>query len=180
MNQVQTRRGGRGKRMSERQSTVVNEFDAAWRQWKNNYPRIEQFSADEIEAIHNASLKVLSDTGIKVLSDLARDYYSKAGMTVKGEIVHFDPELVLDLISKAPPIVTLHGRGKNRNISCGRDLVGISTTGGTANYSDLQQGRKPGTLSAFQDLCKVSQSFDVIHVIGTMVEAQDIPTNLRL
>ena len=175
----QPQRSGRSKRVRQRTTAATKEFDKAWRQWKNNYPRIEQFSTDEIEAIHNASLKVLSDTGIKVLSDLARDYYSKAGMTVKGEIVHFDPELVLDLISKAPPIVTLHGRGKNRNISCGRDLVGISTTGGTANYSDLQQGRKPGTLSVFQDLCKVSQSFDVIHVIGTMVEVQDIPTNLR-
>ncbi len=179
MNQVQTRRGGRSKRMSNRQSNITKAFDKAWRQWKNNYPPVEQFSADEIETIHNASLKVLSDNGIKVLSPLARDYYAKAGMTVKGEIVHFDPELVLDLIGKAPPLVTMKARGENRDITIGRNQVGVCTTGGTPNFSDLQQGRKPGTLAKLQDFFRMAQSFDVIHIIGPSVEPQDVPTNIR-
>ena len=62
------RSGGRRGRAAKRQSGAAKQFDAAWRSWVNPYPPIEQFSADEIEAIHLASLRVLSKTGIKVLS----------------------------------------------------------------------------------------------------------------
>ncbi len=170
------RKGGRRNR---RMNKAEAGFDAAWRQWRNPYTPIQQFSDDEIEAIHAASLRVLADTGIKVLSDEARGHYAKAGMTVKGEIVHFDPEILMDLIAKAPATVTLKGRGPDRETIIGGNHVGVCTTGGTPNFSDLQQGRKPGTLEALNKLCKLAQSFDVIHIIGPFVEPQDIPVNIR-
>ncbi|WP_343563842.1 trimethylamine methyltransferase family protein [Kiloniella sp. b19] len=170
------RRGGR--RLRQKSQTVAA-FDSAWRHWKNIYPPICQFSDDEIEAIHRASLKVLSDIGIKVLSPLARDFYARAGMTVREEIVHFDPDLVMELIGKAPGQVTMKARGEDRDVTIGRGHVGVCTTGGTPNFSDLQQGRQPGTLAALDDFCRLAQSFDVIHVIGPFVEAQDVPTHLR-
>ena len=80
---VSARRG----RAARRQSTAVKHFDAAWRNWRNPYPPIEQFSADEIEAIHDASMKVLRDIGIKVLSDEARGFYVSAGMRDAGDQV---------------------------------------------------------------------------------------------
>jgi trimethylamine--corrinoid protein Co-methyltransferase len=43
----------------------------------------------------------------------------------------------------------------------------------------MQGGRQPGTLEALERLCKLSQRFDVIHMIGPFVEPQDIPINLR-
>lgn len=173
---VRHRKGGR---RSRQQTKVIAEFDRAWRQWKNPYPPICQFSEDEIEAIHLASLKVLSDTGIKVLSHAARTLYADAGMTVKDEVVHFDPDGILDLVTKAPPVVTLKGRGPNRDVTIGRGHVGVCTTGGTPNFSDLQQGRQPGTLGALDRFCKLAQTFDVIHMIGPFVEPQDIPINIR-
>ncbi|MEO0752463.1 MAG: trimethylamine methyltransferase family protein, partial [Pseudomonadota bacterium] len=52
-------------RTSKRANATVKHFDQAWRQWVRPYPPIEQFSADEIEAIHDASLRVLRDIGLK-------------------------------------------------------------------------------------------------------------------
>ncbi len=172
--------GGRRGRAAKRQSEAVNQFDMAWRQWKNPYQPVEQFSPDQIEAIHDASMRVLSDIGIKVLSDEARQLYLEAGMMDGGdEVTRFDPDALMELIGKAPSEVTLKGRGEGREVTVGGRNVGICTTGGTPNFSDLQHGRRPGTLAALDDFCRVAQSFDVIHMIGSFVEAQDVPPNLR-
>ena len=174
------RSGGRGGRAAKRQSEAVKHFDAAWRHWVNPYPPVEQFSADEIEAIHQASLRVLSDTGIGVLSTAARDHYIRAGMTLTGDhVIRFDPELVMELIGKAPSHVTLHSRAEGRDVIIGGRNLGITTSAGSPNCSDLQGGRRPGTQVDFENFCKASQAFDVIHLIGPVVEPQDIPMNQR-
>ncbi|WP_299850762.1 trimethylamine methyltransferase family protein [uncultured Roseovarius sp.] len=174
------RSGGRRGRAAKRQSEAVKQFDKAWRQWVNPYPPIEQFSADQIEEIHLASLKVLRDTGIRVLSDPARAHYLNAGMTSGADnVIHFDPDLVMDLIGQAPSAVTLKSRASDRNVIIGGRNVGITTSAGSPNCSDLQGGRRPGTQADFDKFCKVAQSFDVIHLFGPVVEPQDVPINLR-
>jgi trimethylamine--corrinoid protein Co-methyltransferase len=171
------RRRGRGP---ARRARPVQAFDAAWRHWRNPYPPIRQFGEDEIEAIHRASMRILSDIGIRVLSDEARGLYRAAGMQDAGDhVIRFDPDLVGALIAQAPPEVTLRGRGPDRDATIGGNKVAICTTGGTPNFSDMRRGRRPGTLAALDDLCRVAQSFDVIHMIGPFVEAQDIAPNLR-
>lgn len=174
------RSGGRAGRTAKRQSIASQTFDAAWRHWKNPYTPIEQFSADQIEAIHTASLKVLRETGVKVLSPEARAIYASAGMTARDdEVICFDSDLLLELISKASSQVALHGRGADRNVTVGGPHVGICTVGGTPNFSDLEDGRRPGTLESHDNLCRLAQSFDVIHMIGSLAEAQDIAPSIR-
>ena len=173
------RTGGRRGRVSRRTGTIEKRFDKAWRRWVNPYTPVKQFSDDEIEAIHNAALRILRDIGVKVLCDEARALYTRAGMTAVDEIVRFDPEATIELIRLAPAEVTLHGRGDDREVVVGGANVGVCTTGGTPNFSDIKNGRAPGTLKSLDNFCRVSQSFDVIHMIGPFVEPQDIPTNIR-
>ncbi|WP_397543100.1 trimethylamine methyltransferase family protein [Roseovarius salis] len=175
------RTGGRRGRAGKRAATRPQGFDPAWRRWERPYPPIEQFSADEVEAIHDASLRMLRDTGVKVLNPEARALYLSAGMRQgnEDEVILFDPDVLMELIAKAPPEITLRGRGAGREVTIGGRHVGVCTTGGTPNFSDLAHGRRPGTLAALDDLCRVAQSFDVIHMIGPFVEAQDIAPNLR-
>ncbi len=142
------RRGGRQARTAKRADAEVKAFDPAWRRWRRPYKPIEQLSADEVEAIHQASLKVLRDTGIRVLSPEACTLYRGAGMTVSDKaVVTFDPDRLLELIALAPSEVTLHARGLDRDVLIGGAHVGVCTTGGTPNFSDLDAGRHPGPRS---------------------------------
>ena len=100
------RAGGRQNRAAKRANAATKSFDRAWRQWVNPYAPVEQFSADEIEAIHQASLKVLRDTGINVHNQEARQLYKSAGHEVSDDdIVYLDPDLLLEHIATAPSIV---------------------------------------------------------------------------
>ncbi|MEM9145933.1 MAG: trimethylamine methyltransferase family protein [Pseudomonadota bacterium] len=174
---MSARSGGRaGRRERRGQGPAI---DRTWRQWENPYRPVEILSADQIEAIHAASLRVLAETGIRVLSEDARRLYAQAGMRVADEMVLFDPDAVLELVANAPSRVQLRARGPDRDVEIGGRKVGICTTGGTPNFSDLEHGRRPGTLALLGDFCRLAQSFDVIHIIGPFVEPQDVPITLR-
>src|SRR5206468_7224430 len=45
--------------------------------------------------------------------------------------------------------------------------------------TDIDRGRRPGTLADLEDLIRLAQSFDVIHLQGPHVEPQDIEQRFR-
>src|SRR5689334_24250247 len=68
------------------------------------YKPIEAVSADELEAFHVASLRVLEEIGIDFLHEGARDIVKQAGaeVTPGSNRVRFDRGLVESQIGKAP------------------------------------------------------------------------------
>ncbi|MGH6907447.1 MAG: trimethylamine methyltransferase family protein, partial [Aestuariivirga sp.] len=45
--------------------------------------------------------------------------------------------------------------------------------------SDLDRGKRPGSIGDFENFIKLTQSFDVLHLLAPSTEAQDVPVNLR-
>jgi trimethylamine--corrinoid protein Co-methyltransferase len=153
----------------------------SWLRLKNPYPPIAQFSDDHIEAIHQTSLTLLRDKGIKVLSAEARQLYASAGAKVDGDtlMVRFDPDMVLETVDQSPKTFTMHGRAPQRWFEVGGDNLVFATVGGPPNYSDLEGGRRAGTHETYRDLLRLAQTYDVLHLTTPMVEPQDLPTNVR-
>ncbi len=172
------RGGGRAARRVAR-AEKAKEGASIYRDIRNPYRPIEVFSEDQIEAIHQTSLQMLSEIGIKVLWDEARALYKSAGADVDGEQVRFDPSMIEELVAKAPSQFTLHSRNPHCNVKIGGNFMAFSTVGGPPNVSDLDRGRRPGSLDALNDFIKLAQSFDIIHMIGAPVEPVEIPLNIR-
>ena len=80
MSRSARRRDRRERRERREKATQVPRLP--WRNLTNPYPPIEVLSADQIEAIHAASLRVLAEIGMKVLSQSARDRLAVAGAEV--------------------------------------------------------------------------------------------------
>ncbi len=145
----------------------------------NTLPRVEVFSADRVEAIHAASLKVLRDLGIRVLNDEAREILAKAGCEMRDDMmVHFPSELVEEHCAMAPRSFTWYG-GNGFSIDVAVDTLMFGPGAGCPNCTDLDRGRRPGSLADFREMIQLQESFDVIPKLGPSVEAQDIPTHLR-
>ncbi|MDX1401744.1 MAG: trimethylamine methyltransferase family protein, partial [Kiloniellales bacterium] len=110
------RQGGRRSRREARQSVLPL---LPWRSVQNPRRPIEVLSADQIEAIHHASLRVLSEAGIKVLGSDARHIYRTAGADVDNdqELVRFDPAMVEDLVAKVPSVFTIKARNPKKSLT---------------------------------------------------------------
>lgn len=168
----------RGRRLRSRSESLA--VPKLPRILRNPYPPIAQFSEDEIEAIHETSLQILEEIGVKVLNAEARAIYAQAGFGHSDDnIVRFDRSGLLEAIGKAPAKVDLRTRNPARRVRVGENHVAFCTVGGAPNVSDLDKGRRPGSLEDFRNLMRLAQAFDVIHMLAPATEPLDVAIPLR-
>ena len=141
---------------------------------------VEVISADQVEAIHEAALKLLAATGIKVLHPPARALFQAAGAGVADEMVRLDPDLVMDLLASVPPTFTLAARNPAKSLRIGgRDMV-FTSVGGPAYVMDIDGGRRDGTFAELCEFLKLIQGINVIHQEGGgPFEPMDLPAATR-
>ncbi len=136
---------------------------------------------EQVETIHQAALRVLADSGMRVLLPAAREAYAAAGAAVDEDerIVRFDPGLVAEALATAPTEFEIAPRNPDRTVTLGGKHVALVPVGGPPHITDIDRGRRNGTLADFDDLVKLAQHFDVLHLFGPGVEPQDVPLEAR-
>ncbi len=139
------------------------------------------FSQDRLEAIHATALRVIEELGIRVLNENARERFRQAGASVDDEswMVKIDPSLVAQALESAPSEFVLHGATPEKNVILGGDNIAFVCVGGPPHISDLDRGKRNGTIEDTRNIIKLSEHFDVIHLQSPNVEPQDISINLR-
>jgi trimethylamine--corrinoid protein Co-methyltransferase len=153
-----------------------------WAQPRLAFPPTALLSADEIESIHLASLRVLSELGMDFLDADAREVLRAAGADVEpdSQRVRFDPDLVTERIRTAPSTFTLHAWNPVHDLRMGGDWMAFGTVGSPPNVSDLDRGRRIGSRADYQDLLRLGQSLDSVHFLaGYPVEPVDIHPGVR-
>jgi len=152
-----------------------------WRQVVNPYKPVDVLSADQVEAIHRASLRVLQEIGIEVWSAAALDRFARAGARVDraAQRVRLEGALVEELVAKAPSQFRLHARNPERDVVIGGNHIVFSGVGGPAFASDLDNGKRAGTFEDFRNFTKVLHGLNVIHQEGGSIEPTDLPAETR-
>ena len=177
-NEPRERRRGRTREASTRASALPDQRPFA--QPRLRLPPTELLSADQMEAIHQASLRILRDLGMRVLDPETRGIYEAAGATVREQQVTFDPAMVETLIKTAPAEFTLHSWNPAHSLHIGGDWLAFGTVGSAPNSFDLDRGRRTGNRADFQNFCRVAQSLESIHFIGGYpVEPIDVHASVR-
>lgn len=147
----------------------------------NPFPAVPVFSDDRITAIHDTALRVLEELGIKVLLPEARALYRSAGALVDDDtqMVRIGREIVEHALAAAPRSITMRAGARNRDLILEPGRLTILPGAGSPHATDLIRGRRPATISDFRELVRLTQHFDVLHMIPPIVEPQDVPTQLR-
>jgi trimethylamine--corrinoid protein Co-methyltransferase len=153
-----------------------------WRRLVNPYRPIEILSADHVEAIHVASLRILAEIGMEVLGERALDALATAGAEVDRatRMVRLDPAQVESLVMRAPSEFRLHARNPERDVLFGGSNLVLCAVGGPAFVSDLDRGRRPGNFADFVDYVRLIGALDVLHQEGGgPLEPTDLPVETR-
>ncbi len=146
------------------------------------YGPTEVVSADELESIHDASLRILAEIGMNFLDRRARELLAAAGADVAadGERVRFDPDMVLETIRTCPSEFQLHSWNPEHTITVGGNHVAFGSVGSPPNVVGLDGVRRPGSRESFRELLKLCQVFNVVHFIGGYpVEPIDLHPSVR-
>ncbi|HEX5148688.1 MAG TPA: trimethylamine methyltransferase family protein [Candidatus Limnocylindrales bacterium] len=153
-----------------------------WRSLANPFRPLEILSTDQVEAIHRASLRILSEIGMEVLGDRALEALARAGATVDrgARRVRLDPAQVESLIATAPSLFRLHARNRDRDLVFGGANLVFGAVGGPAFVSDLDRGRRAGNFADFVDYVRLIGALDIIHQEGGgPLEPTDLPVETR-
>ncbi len=137
-------------------------------------------SDDELESIHLASLRVLAETGMDFLHPEALRLWAEAGAEVDGDRVRIDPDLVVELVARAPAEFTLHAPNPAHDLPVGGDAVLFTAVASAPNVADRAGGRRAGNRADFADLVRLSQRLTAIHLHGGYpVEPVDVHASVR-
>jgi trimethylamine--corrinoid protein Co-methyltransferase len=137
-------------------------------------------SDDQIETIHEKSLQVLQEIGMDVLLPEAGDILRAAGAIVTGERVRIGRDIIDEALKTPPSEFTFHARNPAHNIRIGGKWIAFAPVGGPPNCSDMDKGRRPGTLADNANFVKLAQFFNCIHTAGGgSVDALDVHASVR-
>lgn len=170
----EARRGRRGAA-----GAVITQLP--WERVSNPYAPLEMLTPEQMEDLHDISIRILKELGIKVMGENVRDLMRKAGARVDDEgLVRLDETIVAQALSTVPRHFTLTPRNPARRVHFGgRDLV-FGLVAGPPNVDDRIKGRRSGNLEDYRNFIRLAQHFNVIHMIGNQVMApQELPANNR-
>ncbi len=180
--QSQGRRRGRRRGEASDPDRPRTPPQPEWRQPTRLFAPVDLVGEEQIEAIHSTSLQILSEIGMDFLNDEARRLLAEAGADVDpdSQRVRFDPEFIEEKISTAPAEFTLHARNPDRNLHMGGDSVTFTAVSSPPNVSDEAGGRRVGNRADFQNLIRLGQTINTVHMWGGFpVEPVDIHPSVR-
>ena len=170
----------RGRRSNRPKTRNLVAEQPAWEQPRNRFDPLRAVSEDELDAIHHASLRVLSETGIDFLDLTARTQLAAAGADVEGDRVRFEPSLIEALIASAPAEFILHGRDHIRDLHFGGNHIIYTSVASPPFVTGLGQGRRDGNRRDYRNLIKMGQVLNAVHTVaGYPVEPMDIHPSVR-
>ena len=167
-------------RKTKPESDLPQQID--WRDIRNGMAPLAPLSDDQIESIHLASLRLLEEYGIEVMSAPARALFAKAGAAVDEttQIVRVDREIIGTAVARAPSSFTLTPTNPARALTIGGNNIHFGLVSGAPNAHDIRGGRRSGNFEDYRKLMKLGQSFNVIHFFGNQTLApNDLPVNTR-
>lgn len=144
------------------------------------YDPIKVISDDQVEAIHQAALRLLATQGMRVLNGRGLDLFRKAGARVEGQMVYADPGLIEEKLATAPRTFAIAARNRAKDLRFGGNDMVFASVGGPAYVMDLDRGRRDGTWQDMQDFLRLCQSLNVIQQeSGGPLEPMDLPASTR-
>jgi len=145
-------------------------------------PRISFMSEGEIKAIHNASLEVLENTGIKVMSKKAIDILKEAGAKVDyGENhVAIPRNLVEEALRRAPKTIKYCARNPKYDFVLNKQAPHFCADGGPPFIRDWETGKRRYSTSEDIARCSVIADYlDHVHLLWPLGGATDVPAPMQ-
>ncbi len=138
-------------------------------------------SRDELQRIHEASLEILEQTGVKVHSDEGIDLLSIAGSeaNIKDKTVKIPRTLVGEMISKSRRCKALFGRDPGYMLELGRGKTYMMTGSTAIQVVDIETGKvRPSRRRDIEESARVADALENVHIYCGMAEALDYPSEI--
>jgi len=146
--------------------------------YKKHYTR-NFVTKESVELIHEKSLHLLKNKGIRFSSDELLNLFKERGLRVDGEIVYFTEEIVNEALASCPRNFNFVSRGKKLPVgTVQKKTIGQSSLG---PINVLQEGvHRPAMVEDYVNFIKLFHTSSVIDIIDCeSIYPQNVPKQYR-
>jgi len=140
--------------------------------------KFEVLSESEIRDIHEASVDILENCGVKILSKKMLRFLKEKGLDVDEETqtVRFSKSCIEDALSKIPQKFDVFNRNGEFAFTIGDGTPKIAAGHNAVFWFDSETGKtRNSTVADVELFAKICDKLDVIDMIGIPVMPQDVP-----
>lgn len=140
--------------------------------------QLKFFSDEQIDIIHNASLRVLDETGVAMQHAKALEVMKKAGATidVTRQIARIPQYLVEEALSRAPKDVKLYGRLPEWDILLSKDMVYNGASNNAIRIATIDGNSRSASLKDLEDFVRLQDALPSVHIMLTpLTDFVDVP-----
>jgi trimethylamine---corrinoid protein Co-methyltransferase len=144
--------------------------------------RLELLDDGQVRRLHEATLQVIAETGVRFPSERALAIWADHGAAVdwESQIVRAPGQLVEEALAQAPPAYTLAARDPQQDLPLDGNHVYAGTDGCGVEIIDLYTGER--RRSRLQDVAEIARVADYLPQVAfhwVAVSAQDKPVQTR-
>lgn len=137
--------------------------------------KLSVLSDEDVKAIHEATLRILSEVGILLTEPEGVEILTGSGATVQGDRLYLPSDLVEREITKCPSTVTIYGRDK-KAVVLGDGKLHWHNLGGARDVYEPHSGQKrPAMVQDVCDSAKVLDALENVTTITPFFTPQDVP-----
>ncbi len=138
-------------------------------------PFLSYLTCEEVEALHQASLRILAETGVVLTHPESRDILAANGATVREGRVCLPPDLVETCLAHCPRTVSVRGRGGAVK-TLGDGSLYFHNLGGARDVYDPASNRKrPATVQDVRDATRLLDALENCNTITPFFTPCDVP-----
>jgi len=144
--------------------------------------RLEILTTEDVKKIHEATLWIIENVGVRFPSEKALNIWEAHGAAVDREkqVVRAKPELIERALKTCPPAYALAARDPSQDLPLDGNHVYVGTDGCGVEVIDLHTGVR--RVSCLQDVADISRLADATEEVAfhwVPVSAQDRPPETR-
>ena len=144
--------------------------------------RLEILTPAEVRRIHDATLNIIENVGVRFPSKRALEIWAAHGATVDQDkmIVRAKPHLIEEALKKAPPAYALAACDPQQDLPLDGNHVFLGTDGCGVEVLDIHTGeRRTSCLQDVADIARIGDYSEEIAFHWVALSAQDKPAETR-
>jgi trimethylamine--corrinoid protein Co-methyltransferase len=140
------------------------------------YPAIRMLSEEQIKAIHHTSLDILSQTGIVMKNEAARQLLLEAGAWESGGRIKLPERLLVEAIASAPSRIPMYDRLGQLTMPLEAGKVFFGPGSDCIFTLDVETGqRRKATAEDVQRIAQLCDGLEHMDFIMSMGNPSDVP-----
>ena len=126
-------------------------------------------SQKQLDALHNASMKILRKAGIYFAENEVVKKFKKHGAKVDDHLVFLEENLVQKALKTVPPKFTIFARNSMKNLCIGSGEPVVAPCLGSPFIANRKGEQRRATLTDYKNFCKLIQTSEAIDFNTYMV-----------